>query len=263
MVHAVTQREAEPTRFRRYFPDGAELWRTEFFGPPPSPRGERLENGIDVPAAGPEGDALDPQSFLVEQGAAATVPTHFHHVNQFQVVVAGGGTLGGHAVDAVTVHYAGAYTAYGPIVAGPAGLTYFTLRAQSDTTGAQFLPQSRDRMKRVPRRYLLAERIALSERDALAALKAPVLDRPIDEADGIGAFVLRLPPGAAARVPDPALGGGQSCVVATGSMRHGGRLLGRWACLFVAPDEAALDAVAGPDGLELMILQYPRRNRPA
>ena len=51
------------------------------------------------------------------------VPQHFHHVDQFQVIVAGGGRLGTHGVEPLAVHYAGAYTAYGPIVAGAQGVS--------------------------------------------------------------------------------------------------------------------------------------------
>ena len=93
-----------------------------------------------------------PQAFLVEQEANATILTHYHQQNQFQVVVGGDGTLGRHAVAPLLVHYAGAFTGYGPIVSGAQGLQYLTFRANNDP-GAQFLPLSglADRVDELPR----------------------------------------------------------------------------------------------------------------
>ena len=44
-------------------------------------------------------------------------------------VVGGGGTMGRHEIAPIMVHYAGAYSGYGPIIAGPEGVKYFTIRA--------------------------------------------------------------------------------------------------------------------------------------
>ena len=81
------------------------------------------------------GDApeLSPTVFLVEQGANVSLRTHFHRNNQFQLFVRGGGAIGPHKLGALTVHYAGAYTGYGPLVADVRGLAYFTLRSVFET----------------------------------------------------------------------------------------------------------------------------------
>ena len=73
-----------------------------------------------------------PQALLVEQTPNSVVPPHFHGIDQFQGVVNGSGMLGKHRVAPVCIHYANAYTGYGPINAGDDGIYYFTLRAQSE-----------------------------------------------------------------------------------------------------------------------------------
>ena len=71
---------------------------------------------------------LSPTVALIEQPAGFEFMPHFHRQNQFQVFVGGSGSLGRHALAPVVVHYAGAYTGYGPLLAGPEGIQYFTLR---------------------------------------------------------------------------------------------------------------------------------------
>lgn len=260
MWQAVTASEALSTRFRRLLQDGAELWRTGYFGPSPSPPADRLVNGVAefVEPDDPHADA--PQAFLVEQGPGATVPPHFHYVNQFQVVVAGGGRLGSRAVAPLAIHYAGAHTAYGPIVAGPGGLAYFTLRAQSDTTGAQFLPESRARMKPVERRYLLVDVPGGSGGEADAGRDGAVL---VSAPDGLAAWMLRFAPGERRSGPDPALGGGQAWLVWQGEVTVRDRALARFGCLYLSRDEPALVPAAGTQGAEVLVLQFPRPPRPA
>lgn len=87
----------------------------------PFHKGEWMESGQDP--------RLSPTVFLVEQPANTTLKTHFHGENQFQVFVRGSGSIGRETISPMTVHYAGAYTGYGPLLSGPEGLFYFTIRA--------------------------------------------------------------------------------------------------------------------------------------
>ncbi len=250
--------EAWPTRFVRRDAQNRSVWRTEYLGPPPSQRGATIEQGSDDFVAPLKNS---PQSFRIEQDAGIVVQPHFHFVNQFQVVVAGSASIGRNLVTPIGVHYAGAHTGYGPITAGPEGVTYFTLRAQSDGTGAQYLPASRARMQRVPKRYILAEACPALDDAGLATLGAPQTVTMLDEADGIGAWVLRLPANGTGLGPDPATGGGQSIFVARGSLMHEGRELDSHACLYVSCDEAPLPLNAGAAGLEIVFCQFPRRTQ--
>lgn len=262
MPHAIAAAEAAPTRFARRTPEGARIWRTDYFGPPPSPPGS---NSVDPAApatldyiAPAPGESRPPQAFLVEQEPGAVVHPHFHFVDQFQVAVGGAGTLGRHPVGPVTVHFSAACTGYGPITPGQDGLTYFTLRASADGTGAQFLPAARARMRPGTRRNLVFGPVEPAGADARRARTATLLETLAAEPDGLAVHIFRLAPGAHATTPDPAQGAGQSMIVLGGTLRALGKTLGPLSALFVRTEDDALYLRAGDEGADLLILQYPR-----
>ena len=80
-------------------------------------------------------ESRDPQFFTVDNTPHRHLPTHFHDSDQFQIIVQGTGTLGRHELKPFTVHYSRAFTPYGPIQAGPEGVTWATLRSKSSSTG--------------------------------------------------------------------------------------------------------------------------------
>jgi hypothetical protein len=108
--------------------DGPSATVTTFVGP--SPGGDRSAE----PGGGPQG-------YLVAQKHEYELGVHYHRVSQFQLVVAGSGNIGRHAVKRGAVHYADPLTPYGPIEPGNDGVTYLTLRARSDF-GAWHMPDS-------------------------------------------------------------------------------------------------------------------------
>lgn len=123
----------------------------------------------------------------MEQGPHSALAPHFHRKNEFQVVVQGGGHFGAHAVQAITVHYAGAYTGHGPVVAGDEGLSYFTILSVFEQ-GAAFLPQGRDQMVRGPKRQFHSPPYPAADAQALAARRdAETLELIPPQPDGIGA----------------------------------------------------------------------------
>ena len=67
------------------------------------------------------------QAFLV-QNRRRRHTTHFHGSNQFQFFIGGSGKFVRHDIGVGSVHYADAYTSYGPIVSGVSGLDFLTLR---------------------------------------------------------------------------------------------------------------------------------------
>jgi hypothetical protein len=105
---------------------------------------------------------------------------------------------------------------------------------------------------------VLADPILPSSTEALAARRDAVSETVLAEEDGLGIFMLRIPPHGSITAPDPATGAGQSMIVAAGSVLHGGKTLDRLAALFVSADEAALNITAGAEGGEVLVLQYPR-----
>lgn len=256
---AVTQAEASSTRFSRVTADGKIVWRTEFIGPPPSRRTEQLVDAKPPEYTDPKpSEVREPQAFLVEQEAGATVAPHFHYVDQFQVIVSGDGILGRHPVSPLTVHFAGAHTGYGPIIPGEKGLSYFTFRASADETGAQYLPASSARMRKGQRRNLVAEHLPLSSPADLASRRQNEVAVGLEAEDGLSVQLLRIAPKCSMRLPDFASGSGASILVAAGQVVFDGKSYGTWSCLYARPDEIPPELVAGADGAEVLFLRYPR-----
>ena len=193
-------------------------------------------------------------AFLVEQDPGEVANAHYHQADQFQVVVAGEGTLGTHAVRPWRVHFAGAFTAYGPIRAGRAGLTYFTLRNGFDP-GARYMMRRENRqalrtvsrggiVRRWPDRWTPAGKVLLGP--------SPTAWRP-----GISAsHRANVSSG-----PASDTGRGQHWLVVDGSVWRDGCALGRLSCAFVYPDEAPFTVTGGPAGARLLAMQFPRQAR--
>jgi hypothetical protein len=239
--------EAAQTTRRAIVSNGVDAHLTTFIG----------ANRYMASEASPPGpEAVYPMAFLVEQPAGSVVDSHFHEANQFQLVVAGSGTLGTHAVQPIAVHYSNAFSAYGPITAGEEGLQYLTLRNGYDR-GARYLPAAREELRGVRRRFRQATADAAPPGDApqQAATETLLAETP----DGLGAWRHRLPPGAALRGPDPAGGDGQFWVVTAGALRAAdGAVLPALSCAFVGPEEAPFAVSAGEAGLDVVVMQYPR-----
>lgn len=201
-------------------------------------------------------DAVAPQAYLVEQEPNSTIHAHFHQENQFQVVVDGSATIGRHEVAPVSVHYANRHTGYGPINAGPQGVSYLTLRDHV-TANAYYLPESRPLMEDLPRRNRFAERVAVSTADTLRARTdnevAPLIE---PEADGLAAWVVRIAPLATAALPDAS--GDRFHIVIAGSLERDGKSLPPMTIVFASDDEAPLALRASAEGCEVLVLQYPR-----
>lgn len=201
-----------------------------------------------------------PNAFLVHQSPNYSIRPHFHHNAQFQVVVAGSGTLGGHPVRPFTVHYSGQHTGYGPIVAGPDGLWYFTLRPAMEA-GAWFLPESAKARDPVIRKTQTTAPTQDPESDDARRLRrsAETIVMIPPQADGLAAWMLRVPAGQAVRLPAHDGGGGAFALVGSGTMRAGVRLFARHDCLWIDREDGdAFTARAGTDGLDLLYLQFPR-----
>ena len=236
---------ARVNRRRGSAPDGVTFWHTLYLG---TSRYNMKPGDVD-----PDAGALFPMAFLVEQDPGSTAQSHYHRQDQFQLVVGGHGVMGTHEIRPLTVHFSGAYTAYGPIRAdADEGVTYFTLRNGFDP-GARFMtiPENRIALRSVPGRK---HREAVNGPLAEAEIAIP------SEPDGMGAWRYRLDRGEKIVGPDPASGRGQYWVVADGTMVCEGSALPRLSCSFVKPDEMPLEAVAGPDGLDVVVMQFPRRD---
>jgi hypothetical protein len=225
---------------------GEEHWRTDYLG---KPGDGSIKN--------------EPQAFLIDMSANEVIVPHFHEVDQFQVFVAGDGSLG-RSKDGATplsIHYADHHTGYGPINAGPQGYAYFTLRAKSDP-GAHYLhkPGYREALKPSAKRHGVADGIPLSTEPVLMDLKETKVERLMPEldGDGLGASMIRMGPGLAFTGPDPRATGGQYYLVVNGSLEFGGAQYSKWSTVFLTSEESALTFKSGPKGVEALLLQFSK-----
>ena len=227
---------------------GGSGWETGYFGPRKAPPGPEV-----FPS---------PQAFVVEMDAGAVVLPHFHDHDQFQVFIAGSGLVGRHAVSALSVHYANRQTAYGPITAGKNGVMYFVLRQVCDA-GAAFLPASKSLQDReAPKLQLISEAISACDTQALRELHEPALTALTEpRGDGLAAWMLRIPSGAAAALPRADGATGRFYIVTAGSLHLGDEQLPKLSPVFVSSDETAFEMRAGDEGLEVMVLQFPGDDR--
>jgi len=239
-----TADDARVNRRRVSASDGVTFWHTLYIGT------TRYNMAPGTPD--PEMGTLFPMAFLVEQDPGSTASAHYHQADQFQLVVSGKATMGTHDVKPVTVHFAGAHTAYGPIRASTEeGVHYFTLRNGFDP-GARFMatPENRAALRRVPgRRH--RESIAGPLTHETGAILGP-------ETDGMGAWRYRVGPGERVIGPDPAWGHGQYWVVVDGSMTRDGQDIPPLSCVFVYPEDPPFNAFAGTDGVDVIAMQFPR-----
>src|SRR5262245_31089507 len=239
MILAQALAEVRVQRTPRMLPNGQTIWVSRVF-----------------PASGATPEM--PMASFVEQLAHTTIPTHFHAVNQFQVVVEGQGTLGKSAVHPWTVHYTNGFTGYGPLCAAAAGMAFFTLRNRWDAGGARYFPAGQSFMQPAPKRHHLVEPLVLSSVAALHS-RQQVTCEPIlaQEEDGLAAWVLRLGPSMRTHAPDPSQGGGQYLLVAGGTLLHDGSVWPRLSCLYVYADTDPFMLQSGAEGLEILLLQFP------
>ena len=197
-----------------------------------------------------------PQGFLVElKTPRGVIQPHFHRIDQFQVVIDGGGRIGKHPLAPIAIHYADAFTPYGPIVTEEAGITFWNLRSASDI-GAYWMPASRDKLERKARRSISRHVEATGPLSPGEADLSAVL--PLEE-DGLAAYSLRLAPGVRYTGPSPRDCAAQYYLVAAGSLIHDGRELPVRSLVHLTPNDDPATIVAGPAGLDAVIVQLPRR----
>lgn len=241
MATIIAYDELEQTRVAHEVKGGMR-WNTNFMQPP---KGTRL-----------------PQAFLVENTPHRHLRTHFHDVDQFQVIMSGGGTLGRHAVQPYAVHFSRALTPYGPIQADERGIAWLTIRARRDAEGAQFIPEKREKLQQAgPRNPWQISEIAqfVDPTDDFTLNPLP----GIRDDRGLAAYALRMKPGASMKLPDPSGTGGQYLIAVSGSLERDGKTQQRSLAIgYIAPDEPCLEIKAGPEGLDALVLNFPQHDAP-
>lgn len=202
-----------------------------------------------------------PQAFLIEVVTpGGVVKPHFHPVRQFQVFVAGDGRIGKEGIEPVSVHYTDGYTPYGPIVAGDKGISFFTFRSDPSVE-THVMPGSSDQLKRRPGRTRFA-RYAVHTGETFLSRGWEVAYALIGaEEDGLMSAGYQLSPSVSLQGPDPGQSGGQYYLVLGGSLCTGEMELATLSCLYLNPEEEPLRMEAGDQGLDILLLQFPRNVR--
>ena len=237
-MQTVSYAEKEANRFKR-----GQGWKVNLFG-----------QNSDVPTG-------DLQAYRIDMDAGMVLDTHLHIVDQFQLFFAGSGKMGPRNIEMITAHYADHHTAYGPLVAGPQGMSYLTLRPKTDAGLIKISrPDIRDLLQPTKRRHRTSTPIILSISPVLRHRKEVAIETVMEakpDDSGMTCIVYRMGPGALADAPHPGLGGGYYIVVMNGSLQTDAGLLGPWSLVFVAPGDQAPPMRAGEEGLEALIAVFP------
>ena len=221
-----------------------------------------------APVFGPQhsySHAPGPQALMADMEPGEVVLPHFHGTTQFQVFPAGSGTIGrrNDPIQSLMVQFKDHHTAYGPITAGPNGLSFISLRVFTGVSAPVYLhePDFREKLKPSKRRNWLSPRLELSTVSILRHRAEPKWEPLWDPAaidDEMNAQILRLGAGQTVAGPDPKRAAGYYVFVVNGSMDHEGKDLGLWSMTVVEPTEDAFEISAGPKGLEALVLEFPR-----
>ena len=230
---------------------GNQHWGTVFFGPRSS-----------------SGSAPGPQATMSDLNANEAIVPHFHGVTMFQLFIAGSGTIGsrGQVLEPLTVQFKDHHTAYGPVTAGPQGLAFVALRMRTGNSEPTYLqnPGAREKLQPSRRRNLTAGPVKFSVEPLMQSRQEPIWETVFEETDdGMAAHLVRLGAGQTASGPDPKRAGGYYVFVGNGSLIRGEEELPLWSMVVVEPNEDKFELRAGPKGVEALVLQYPREERPA
>ena len=208
--------------------------------------------------------APGPQALMVDMEPHEVVQPHFHGTTQFQLFPAGSGTLGRNAkpIQSMMVQFKDHHTAYGPITAGPNGLSFISLRVFTGSSAPVFLhePDYREKLRPSKRRNWLSPRLDLSTvsilRHRMEVQWEPLWD-PTTIDDEMNAQVLRLGAGKTVAGPDPKRAAGYYVIVVNGSMVHDNQDMGLWSMTVIEPTEEGFEIKAGDKGLEALVLEFP------
>ena len=224
---------------------GIEHWGSSYFGP----RYSTAES------------SAGPQALMTQMSANETILPHFHGVAQFQIFPSGAGMMGKIEVRPLMLQYKDHHSAYGPLVAGPHGLTFIALRNRIGDSAPVYLskPGYREKLKPSKRRNWISPHITLSTRPVLQYRKEvawePVFEQEIK--DEMSAQLVRLGAGMSVAGPDNKIGGGYYVYVANGSLDKDGHTYPEWSMVFVEPNENAFEIKAGRVGLEALVMRFP------
>lgn len=240
-MQIVSYSELESRRFKR-----GRGWKVNLFGA-----------NSDVPKP-------DLQAFRIDMSTNMILESHFHIVDQFQIFMAGSGTIGRDRADMITAHYADHHTGYGPLVAGEQGMSYLTLRSKTDAGLIKLsTPNVRELLEPTKRRHRVSSKVVLSIPPVLQHRDEVGIESVMEERagdDGMRVLVYRMGAGMEAQAPETAATGGYYTIVMNGSLVHEGAEYLPWSLVWTSHTDAAPMLRAGEKGLEAMIAVFPTQD---
>lgn len=203
-----------------------------------------------------------PHGYLVRTPKNDAIKAHFHRVDQFQLFYgASGARYKATALEPgqLMVHYADAYSTYGPIHIGDNDMDYFTLRARLDRFTA-YMPAGRDELVHTSRHRNIYKNL-----DAEFDPDRPGTETIIEpDHDRLAAYRIRAGRGRAVSPPSSAGSCGQYYCILNGAAQHNGQTLGPRSLAWIGPDHAPLQLTADADvGLDMLVFQFPNPTAPA
>lgn len=182
---------------------------------------------------------------------------HFHEVDQFQVIMEGSGELGRHHVEPYCVHFSRAYTPYGPLQSDEnTGWGFVVLRSRFDP-GAQRFPWALDRLKQIPDRQPWQVTTRIGFPASTAGVSVQDVPEIMDER-GLYVRTMTMGPDTRAMTPDRLGGDGQYVLVVKGSLIHEDSERRSPTVVFIGRDEPPIEIQAGPQGLEAIVMNFPK-----
>jgi hypothetical protein len=198
-----------------------------------------------------------PQGYLARAVPNRVVESHFHPVDQFQVMFgAPGAFYQRSAIPRVLVHYADAYSVYGPFGAGPdEELRFFTLRGEQSTLHGA-MPEMRDRL------LYRGERQHRVDIEPLLTAPLPTTGATVHtlfgpDPDGLAAYLMRLAAGATATPPVGEMRTGRYTVGIDGVFDVDGKSYTAQSLGWSHGEIDDVSLTAGPTGAAVLFLHLP------
>jgi rubredoxin len=192
-----------------------------------------------------------------EGGESRYSAAHFHEVDQFQVIMEGSGEFGRHKVEPYYVHFSRAHTPYGPLQSHKdTGWGFIVMRSRFDP-GAQRFPGSLEKLKKIPKRdpWQVTAKATFPESTDSVAVKEI---EEIKDDRGLFTRTIKMAPNARTMSPDRCGGDGQYIVVVKGSLIYENKERPAPTVVFIDRDEPAFEMQAGAQGLEAIIMNFPK-----
>jgi rubredoxin len=192
-----------------------------------------------------------------EGGESRYSAAHFHEVDQFQIIMEGSGEFGRHHVEPYYVHFARAYTPYGPLQSDKdTGWGFIVLRSHFDS-GAQRFPGSLEKLKQIPDRkpWQVTAKVGFPAPTGDVSVKDVT---EIKDEQGLFTRTITMTPNARTTAPDPSVGDGQYVVVVKGSLIYENKERQAPTVVFTKRDEPAFEIQAGAQGLDAVIMNFPK-----